>query len=138
MYAKLKEEFGNKEVMECTFKPKINKVSIEGKADSVEVEDSSKRWEKLFKMGTQIISTKKDKPREEIEKELHGEHCTFKPDIKSRPVTEDDSKFKNDIYDKSYELLYTRLKNGRVERMIKDSVHERGEFPSEIDEYCKK
>jgi hypothetical protein len=90
-------------------------------------------------MGIGIVSSKKDRPKAEIEIELYGKECTFKPDTTfSKEEIKEDKKIDNDIYnEKSYELLYNRIKNGRLERMIKDSVHVRGEFPPEINEYCK-
>lgn len=131
----MKEEFSNKEMEGCTFTPKINTDYHRG--DGEEIEDRNGRIERMYKMGMQIISSRKDKPKEDIEVELYGKECTFKPEIKKEFNISHDDKYNNDIYnDKSYELLYNRLKNGRLERMIKDSVHERGEFPPEIEEYC--
>jgi len=36
---------------------------------------------------------------------------------------------------KGYELMYNRLKQGRMERLIKSAVHDKGEFPEEITDY---
>jgi len=135
--AKIKQEFKDKELEGCSFQPKIND-DYKPDKELIEVEDRSNRWEKLHKMGIQIITNKKDKPRNDIDHEIHGKECTFKPKDQHQPIKEH-KKIKNDIYtEKSYELLYSRLKGGRVERLIKDSVHQRGEFPQEIDEYLKK
>lgn len=137
-YAKLKEDISNRETIGCTFKPKINE-EYHASREGIEIEDGPGRIDRLYKMGIQIISNRKDKPRDEIEKEIYGKECTFKPNMtKEQKTVKEEVKFHNDIYtEKSYELLYNRLKNGRVERMIKDSVHERGEFPQQIDEYRK-
>ena len=137
MNLKLKEEFSNAEMLGCTFKPKINEGHPTSRENVEQPEDKSARWDKLYKMGIQIISNKKDKPKSEIEIETYGKECTFKPNITKEMVPEND-KIQNDIYnEKSYELLYSRLKKGRVQRMIKESVHERGEFPPEVDELSK-
>jgi hypothetical protein len=137
MYAKMKEEINEKEMEGCTFKPKINEdyhLSKEG----IEVDDRTDRWDKLYKTGIQIISSKKDKPKDIIEVELYGKECTFRPKIYTEQPIKEDNKIHNDIYnEKSYELLYNRLKQGRLERYIKESVHERGEFPPQLDEFSK-
>jgi hypothetical protein len=134
MNAKIKEELSNKELEGCTFKPKINSGYHAGR-DGVEIEDRSGRLNKLYKLGIQIVSAKKDRPRDELEIEQNGTECTFKPNTQKSneiPIKED-PKIQNDIYnEKSYELHYNRLKNGRLERQIRESVHERGEFPAEL------
>jgi len=133
----MKEDQHTKELEDCSFRPKIND-DYKPDKELIEVEDRSNRWEKLYKMGIQIITNKKDKPRNDIDQEIHGKECTFKPKMDQNLIKEE-KKLKNDIYgEKSYDLLYNRLKNGRVERLIKDSVHQRGEFPQEIDDYLNK
>jgi hypothetical protein len=138
MNKQLKEEFGNRELEGCTFNPKINN-DYHDNRDGVQLDDKTKRWDKLYKMGIQIISNKKDKPRDVLDQEMYKEFCTFEPNLnKEVKKIKEDPKINNDIYnERSYELLYSRLKNGRIERLIRDSVHERGDFPSEIDEYSK-
>jgi hypothetical protein len=137
MYAKMKEEFSEKELEGCTFKPKINE-DYHTSREGLEIDDRSGRWDKLYKTGIQIVSSKKDKPKDVIEVELYGKECTFRPKFFSEQPIKEDSKIQNDIYnEKSYELLYNRLKHGRLERIIKDCVHERGEFPPQLEEFCK-
>ncbi len=134
MNAKLREEINEKEMEGCTFKPKIND-DYHTSREGIEIEDRTGRWDKLYRTGIQIVSSKKDKPKEILEVELHGKECTFRPKFVSDPI-KDDGKIQNDIYnEKSYELLYSRLKNGRLERIVKESVHERGEFPPELEEF---
>lgn len=138
MYAKMKEEINEKEMEGCTFKPKINE-DYHLTKEGIEVDDRTDRWDKLYKTGIQIISSKKDKSKDIIEVELYGKECTFRPKIYTEQPIKEDSKIHNDIYnEKSYELLYNRLKKGRLERYIKESVHERGEFPPQLDEFMNK
>jgi len=129
-----------KELESCTFKPKVNDDYNPQRGEGVEILDRSHRWDKLYKMGIQIISNKKDKHRDEIDKDLYEKHCTFQPNMdKTKEPHKDDGKHTNDIYnEKSYELLYSRLKNGRDERKIKDSIHERGDFPEELQAHLNK
>jgi hypothetical protein len=133
MNAMIKEEQKDKEMEECTFKPKINEDYISSR-EGIENDTRKGRWDQLYKTGIQIISSRKDKPKDIIEVELYGKECTFRPQLFNEPV-KDDGKIQNDIYnEKSYELLYSRLKNGRIQRILKESVHERGEFPNELNE----
>ena len=122
----------------CTFKPKINSDYKSKEEEGSSVHDRTHRFDKLYKMGLEIITSRKDKPRDVLELELYGKECTFKPNIsKNSPISSEETKFHNDIYhEKSYELLYSRLKNGRIQKIIRESVNERGEFPPELQEYC--
>jgi len=84
-----------------------------------------------------IISAKKNRTKDEIQEEKDKSEFTFKPLLISESI-EDNGRIKNDIFNENnYNLMYNRLKNGRLQRVIKDSVHERGEFPPELTEYCK-
>jgi hypothetical protein len=133
---KLKEEISSNEMANCTFKPAINTDYVSTRK-SLEEDGRKDRFNKLFHQGTQIISSKKDRAKEDIDLEKNQSECTFKPQL-SQVKVEDDRKIKNDIYkEKSYELLYSRLANGRIERFIKDSVHSRGDFPDGMSKYCK-
>jgi hypothetical protein len=109
----LKEEIKDKELSECTFKPKIMSNYEINREEEVFDEPRLKRFNQLYKMGIQIVSNKKDRQREEIDIEIHGKDCTFKPNI-DKPETKE-IKAVNDIYnEKSYEKQYNRLKNGRM------------------------
>jgi hypothetical protein len=120
----------------CTFKPTINSEYVSTRK-SLEEDGRKDRFNKLFRQGTQVLSSKKDRNKEDIDLEKNQSECTFKPQL-SRIQIEDDGKIKNDIYkEKSYELLYSRLENGRVERLIRDSVHSRGHFPAQLNDYRK-
>lgn len=93
-----------------------------------------KVWEKLYKSGLQIVSNKKELSRDEIDVILNGKECSFRPNI-DKPIIVDERK--DDIYGDSYEMHYNRLKNGRTERKVRDSVHEKWEYPNEYYEYRK-
>jgi hypothetical protein len=142
MNAKFKEELLAKEMDDCTFKPKIikNYHHRDHGDEVVEGHDMRRdRWESLYKIGMQIVSNRKDRRKDDIEAEMYTKECTFKPNLEpSKEMPKISKKIQNDIYnEKSYELLYNRLQNGRIEKLIKDSVHERGDFPQEINDYCK-
>jgi len=94
-----------------------------------------KVWEKLYKIGVQIVSNRKDVPKENIEVIINGKECSFRPNTEKPFIAEVD--LKENIYDESYEILYNRLRNGRTERKVKDAVHEKWEFPDEYYEYRK-
>ena len=52
-----------------------------------------------------------------------------------------ETKFKNDIFkEKSYQLLYERLRNGKMQRELKDAVNDRYgyEHNDNLKEYIKK
>lgn len=133
---KLKEEKESNEISYCTFKPTINNEFV-CKSKILDQDNRKDRFKKLHEMGTKNLTNKKDKTQEEIEGEKNLLECTFKPNISTHESSKDVG-FANDIYkEKSYELLYSRLNTGRIERIIKDSIHHRGEFPSEINEYRK-
>lgn len=127
-------------MIECTFKPNVNNANYEQlKAThgvTMEEKQSVDLWSKLHREGLQLKAGRKDKPKEELEVELYGKECTFKPNI-TKLVIKNNARHSVNIYnDKSYDFLYNRMKQGRLERFIRDSVHERGEFPEELDEYC--
>ena len=91
-----------------------------------------KVWEKLYKSGLQIISNKKDMSRDDIDVILNGKECSFRPNIEKLLLSDE---IKDNIYGESYEMHYNRLKNGRTERKVKESVHEKWEYPEEYYEY---
>jgi hypothetical protein len=94
-------------------------------------------------MGTQLLTTRRDKPRDEMEIETKGNECTFKPNLEKyllylqiRSSNSDASRLdrvNNDIYnDHSYDQFYSRLNNGRIERNLKEIVNSRYEFPKQL------
>lgn len=115
MNAKLKEELADRELIGCTFKPLINDRYETNREEEVFDEPRMPRYDQLYKMGMQIVSSKKDKLKDDIEVDLYGKDCTFKPNIEKPRDDSKEYRFENDIYnEKSYELLYSRLKNGRT------------------------
>jgi hypothetical protein len=52
-----------------------------------------------------------------------------------KPTIQDEKT--DDIYAESYEISYNRLKQGRLERKVKESVHDKWEFPEEYYDYRK-
>lgn len=104
----------------------MNPIDIQGKKMKV--------WEKLYKIGLQIITNRKDMPRDDVDVILNGKECSFRPNIE-KPILSDE--IKDNIYTEGYEILYNRLKNGRTQRKLKEAVHERWDFPQEYYEYSK-
>ena len=131
-YEKMREELEKKELENCTFKPKTNNFSSITKARG------ANRFNELFHKGSQKEKNRKNKTQEEFEFEKYGSECTFKPNIKNKKVNKK-SNFKNDIYnEKSYKLLYDRLKKGRIERLIKENANDRFGYDEILKDYIKK
>ena len=134
---KVKEELEKKELKECTFKPKIIECNLF--KENKENEKNKNRFEELYKKGTEILKSKKNRTTEEIEAEKQRNECTFHPDISisvEKKIIE--TKFNNDIYnEKEYKDLYERLKHGRIERMIKEGNNDRYELKQELKKYIK-
>jgi len=130
-HLKLKEQYKNKELENCTFKPEINadyplKDSDQDKTNAT----GASRVDFLYKLGIQIIKNKKDKPIEEFEVEKLKD-CTFKPLIDKQDL--DLSNHNSHYNDKENDKLADRLTKGRYEIKIKESVHERGVYlPREL------
>ena len=137
---KVKEELEKKELKECTFKPKINQDYISNKKDKNiqnANNDKKNRMVELYEKGTADIKKKKDKTIEEMEVEQQIKECTFHPNIKIEGKIPE-TKFKNDIYkEKEYKDLYERLKKGRMERMVKNSAHDRYDLNKELKKFVK-
>ena len=137
-YEKMREELQKKEMENCTFKPKTNNFS------SITKSRGANRFNELFHKGSQKEKNRKNKTQEEFELEKYGSECTFKPNIKYGKININNNQnnninFNNDIYnEKSYKLLYERLRNGRIERLIKESAHERFGYDDIIKNYIKK
>ena len=145
---KVKEELEKKELKECTFKPKINenyiikKEKIKNESNSVNANtntnnDKKNRMIELYEKGTSDIKKKKNRTSEEMEVEKQIKECTFHPNIKIEEKIPQ-TKFKNDIYrEKEYKNLYERLKKGRMERMVKNSAHDRYDLNKELKKFVK-
>ena len=131
-YEKMREELEKKELENCTFKPKTNNFSSITKARG------ANRFNELFHKGSQKEKNRKNKTQEEFEFEKYGSECTFKPNIINKKINKNNN-FNNDIYnEKSYKLLYDRLKKGRIERLIKENANDRFGYDDILKEYIKK
>ena len=131
---KLREENLKKEMEACTFKPKTNNLSSITKATG------ANRFNELFHKGSEKEKNRKNKTKEEIELEKYGSECTFKPNINNEAKEKTpETHFTNDIYgEKSYRLLYERLRNGRMERLVKDAVNDRYGLDDVLKDFVKK
>jgi hypothetical protein len=72
--AKKREENESKELVECSFNPKINN-------DYALEQSRQDRFENLYKIGKDTIANKTDKKREDFEKEKNENECTHKPAV---------------------------------------------------------
>jgi hypothetical protein len=91
----------------------------------------------LYEKGTADIKKKKDRKKEEIEVEQQIKECTFHPNIKRQAISPE-TRFQNDIYqEKEYRNLYERLKNGRMERMVKNNAVDRFGLNKDLKKYIK-
>ena len=133
---KVKEELERKELKECTFKPKINQ-SYTNKKESDNNNEKKNRMVELYEKGTADIKKKKDRTKDEIEIERQRKDLTFHPNIKvEEKIIE--TKFTNDIYkEKEYKMLYERLKKGRMERMVRNSAHDRYDLDNNLKKFVK-
>ena len=131
---KLREENLKKEMEACTFKPKTNNLS------SITKSSGANRFNELFHKGSEKEKNRKNKTKEEIELEKYGSECTFKPNINYDTKEKiPETHFNNDIYgEKSYRLLYERLRNGRMERLVKDAVNDRYGLDDVLKDFVKK
>ena len=161
---KIKEEMEKKQRQECTFKPRINSYQISKKEkkqkeenktsnDKNELNDkdtnnekiknenkkNKSKFEELYEKGKNKLKNKIYKTREEIELEEQKNECTFQPNIKGLdPKKIPKTNFNNDIYnEKEYQILYERLKHGRLERMVKDSNNDRYGLNNELKQFVK-
>ena len=147
---KIKEELEKKKIKECTFKPKINTTypfmkkqrknsGDENNDDNNNNKTGINRIEELYEKGKQLLQSRRDRTREEIDIEEQGDECTFQPDIYSLPQEKiPDTNFTNDIYnEKEYKYQYERLKHGRLERMVKDSNNDRFGLNNELKQFVK-
>ena len=147
---KIKEELENKEIKECTFKPKINLTSPlylnltkekYKKFLSKKNTDNKKfnRIEEMYEQGKQTMKSRKNKTKIEIEIEQQMHECTFHPQLHTfQNKNQEKIKFKNDIYnEKQYISLYERLKKGRLDQLVKESVKDRYELNDQLKKYIQ-
>ena len=151
--AKKKEELENKKILECSFKPKINlkfpsyinfkKEKLEKYKKFINKNNTDNktfsRLEEMYKEGTQTMKARKDRSKVEIELEYQIHECTFQPYLYTLT---NQKKIKNnnniDIYnEKQYQSLYERLKQGRLNKLVRDSSHDRYGLNDELKKYVK-
>ena len=72
--AKKREETESKELVECSFNPKIN-------TDFPLEQSRNDRFEHLYRIGKEQLTNKSDKKKEDIEKEKNEKECTHKPNV---------------------------------------------------------
>ena len=140
---KAKEELEKKEMIECTFKPKINPEYIGNKnnkniksKEAKNEENKKNRMVELYEKGTADIKKKKNKTKDEMEVEAQYKECTFHPKKIKGKIPE--TKFSNDIYkEKEYKKLYQRLKMGRMERLVRDSANDRYDLNKDLKNFVK-
>ena len=134
---KVKEELERKELKECTFKPKINQDYINKKEKNDNNNEKKNRMVELYEKGTADIKKKKNRTKDEMEIERQRKELTFHPNIKIDAKIPE-TKFTNDIYkEKEYRDLYERLKKGRMERMVRNSAHDRYGLDKNLKKYVK-
>ena len=155
---KIKEEMEQKQINECTFRPKIsnyftniekrkkglNRNTIEtGEILKVinnkQVNKNKNIFDELYEEGIKKLKMKKNKTKEEIDLETQKNDLTFQPKINSLdPRKIPKTYFKNDIYnEKEYKYLYERLKHGRLERLAKKSCKTRTQINHDIKQFIK-
>jgi hypothetical protein len=122
LYQKHKAEREETELKQCTFKPKLTKYEGELLSNNLTREE---RFGLMYKKGVDLVKNKKNRPTEEYEYDKNIEECTFKPKIASFNNNNLDNKYYNK---EDYIEFNERMKRGRVEKEIKDSVNMRGEY----------
>ena len=91
----------------------------------------------LYEKGIADIKKKKNRTKEEMELEKQIKELTFHPRTKKEEVNIE-TRFSNDIYnEKEYKDLYERLKIGRMERLVKDSAHDRYDLNKDLKKFIK-
>ena len=158
---KIREEKEQKQKQECTFKPKISQydpkkkgkyddyklkynteINQDKNSNNLKKKNSAKNkniFIELYENGIQKLKAKKDKTKEQVELEEQKSEYTFQPKIESLDIKKvPKTKFNNDIYnEKDYQILYNRLKHGRLERMVRNSSTERYGLNDELKKYVK-
>ena len=148
---KIKEELANKDIKECTFKPKINSnypLYIKPKKEKYEnykkfisnkSSDKNKndRIEEMYEEGKKTVRLRKDRNKIDIEIEKQKKECTFRPNVYPNKKIKKNN-YISDIYnEKQYISLYDRLKKGRLDKMVKDNCNDRYELNDELKKYVK-
>ena len=139
---KAKEQLEKEQLKECTFKPKINQQYLSKKEKEKNETDNNNKEKKnrmveLYEKGIADIKKKKNRTKEEMEVEKQIKELTFHPRTKKEEVNIE-TKFSNDIYnEKEYKDLYERLKIGRMERLVKDSAHDRYDLNKDLKKFVK-
>ena len=129
---KIKEENEKKAMLECTFKPKMQNKS------TIKKTSGANRFKELFIKGSEKEKNRKNRTQDDFDLEKNGKECTFKPNIE-QSTTIPETHFTNDIYnEKSYQIFYERIKNGKTERMIKEAVNDRYGLDEALKDYVKK
>ena len=148
---KIKEELANKDIKECTFKPKINSnypVYIKPKKENYEKykkfisnkssdKNKNDRIEEMYEEGKKTVRLRKDRNKIDIEIEKQKKECTFRPNVYPNKKIKKNN-YISDIYnEKQYISLYDRLKKGRLDKMVKDNCNDRYELNDELKKYVK-
>ena len=129
---RIKEENDKKLLLECTFKPKMQNKS------TIKKTTGANRFKELFIKGTEKVKSRKNRTQDDFENEKNKKECTFKPDINHDNLIIPETRFTNDIYgDKSYQIFYERMKNGKTERQIKEAALNRFGMDDTLKEYLK-
>ena len=129
---RIKEENDKKLLLECTFKPKMQNKS------TIKKTTGANRFKELFIKGTEKVKSRKNRTQDDFENEKNKKECTFKPDINHDNQVIPETRFTNDIYgDKSYQIFYERMKNGKTERQIKEAALNRFGMDDTLKEYLK-
>ena len=83
---KIREERELKELEKCTFKPKINNYAQKDNIIPCDMNEfvPNMRIQTLHRIGTEMLISKKDKTKDDIELERYREECTFKPNINEK------------------------------------------------------
>ena len=164
---KIKEEMEQKQIKECTFKPRINNYYVNKKSKNLNDKEEKKtpndisqdnqnnendkkliinqnkknktKFDELYEVGKTKLKNKSVKSWQDIEYKEQESECTFHPNIKGlNPKKIPKTNFTNDIYnEKEYKILYERLKHGRLERMVKESSNDRYGLNNELKQFVK-
>ena len=131
---KIREENIKKEMEQCTFKPKINNV-----ASVVLKPRGANRIEELYHKGSEKEKNRKNKTSDEVDFDKNQKDYTFHPNIYNNPVDNNNNNIKNDIHgERSYRLYYERIRNGRMEQMVKDAINDRYGLDEVLKDFIKK
>ena len=93
----------------------------------------------MYEKGKKTIKARRDRTKIEIEIEEQISECTFQPKLYASDEQKNlKDNFKNDIYnEKQYKSMYERLKQGRLNQMIKDNTNDRYDLNNQLKKYIK-